>query len=198
MPKAPDGRVLVRPKDRAAWRKWLAANHATSEPIWLVYRKAAGGKRDLTYDEAVEEALCWGWIDSTVNRHDDAHYRQFFSRRKPTSTWSRSNKDRVARLTADGRMQPAGRALVDVAKANGMWTALDAVENLEVPPDLAKALRATKGAKKEFDAFSASSKKNILWWIASAKRPETRAKRIAETVRQAAEGKRANHPDDRD
>jgi len=155
------------------------------------------GKRDLTYDEAVEEALCWGWIDSTVSRHDDEHYRQFFSRRKPTSTWSRTNKERVGRLVADGRMQPAGQALIDAAKANGMWTALDSIENLEVPADLAKALRTTKGAKKNFDAFSASSKKNILWWIASAKRPETRARRIADTARLASEGRRANHPDDR-
>lgn len=197
MPVAPDGRELLQPETPAAWRKWLAANHDTSDPIWLVYRKA-GGKRGLTYDEAVEEALCWGWIDSTVNSHDDDHVRQFFSRRKPASTWSRSNKERIERLMDGGRMQPAGLAAVATAKANGMWTALDQVENLEVPPDLAKALRATRGAKKNFDAFSDSSKKMILGWIALAKKPETRAKRIAETARRAAEGKRANHPDDRD
>jgi uncharacterized protein YdeI (YjbR/CyaY-like superfamily) len=198
MAKAPDGRELVQPSGVTAWRKWLAANHATSDPVWLVYRKTVDRKRDLSYDEAVEEALCWGWIDSTVNRHDETHYRQFFSRRKPTSTWSRSNKERVARLIAEDRMRPAGQALIDAAKANGMWTALDAIDDLEVPPDLAKALRATKGARKNFEGFSASSKKMILWWIASAKRPETRAKRITETARKAADGKRANYRQDRD
>lgn len=191
MPKAPDGREILHPKDRTAWRRWLAANHATSDPVWLVTEKRTTRAEGLDYDAAVEEALCFGWIDSTVNKHDDTHVRQFFSRRKPTSTWARSNKERVERLIADGRMQPAGQALIDAAKANGMWTALDQVENLEVPPDLAKALRTAKGARKHFDGFSASSRKMILWWIASAKRPETRAKRIAETARLAAEGKPA-------
>lgn len=183
---------MVEPKNRAAWRKWLAANHATSDPIWLVYRKKAARKPgDLTYDEVVEEALCYGWIDSTVNRLDDERTMQFFSRRKPTSIWSRSNKERVARLTAAGLMRPAGLALVEAAKSSGMWAALDAVDNLEIPPDLARALRSTKGAKKFFDAFSDSSKKMILWWIAGAKKPETRARRIAETARLAAKGRRA-------
>lgn len=192
MATAPDGRKMVEPKNRAAWRKWLAANHATSDPIWLVYRKKAARKPgDLTYDEAVEEALCHGWIDSTVNRLDDERTMQSFSRRKPMSIWSKTNKERVERLTAAGQMQPSGLALVEAAKSSGMWAALDAVDNLEIPPDLARALRSTKDAKKNFDAFSDSSKKSTLWWIMSAKRAETRAKRIAETVRLASKGKRA-------
>jgi uncharacterized protein YdeI (YjbR/CyaY-like superfamily) len=201
MPGAPelasDGRPLVQPGSARAWRKWLAANHATSGPVWLVYRKKSAGGRDLTYDEAVEEALCFGWIDSTVKKLDDERYRQFFSRRKPTSTWSGTNKERVQRLIEERRMTEAGLAMIEAAKANGMWTALDAIEALEIPSDLAAEFRSRPGAKANFEAFSTSSKKNILWWIASAKRPETRARRIAETARMAAEGRRANHPEDR-
>lgn len=197
MAKAPDGRALVQPRDREAWRAWLEVNHATSEPVWLVYWKKAHAKGRLTYEEALEEALCWGWIDSTVNRHDEERTRQFFSRRKATSIWSKPNKERVARLIAEGRMQPAGQAAIDAAKGNGMWEALDAVDRLAIPDDLAKALRAAKGARRNFDGFDESSRKSILWWVISAKRPETRARRIAETVRMASEGRRADNPADR-
>ena len=193
---APDGRPMIQPGSAEAWRRWLADNHATSGPIWLVYRKRTAGGRDLTYDEAVEEALCFGWIDSTIKPLDEERYRQFYSRRKPTSTWSKLNKERVERLIAESRMTDAGMAPIDAAKANGMWTALDSVEALEVPPDLEEALEAF-GARGNFDDFSASSKKNILWWIASAKKAETRARRVAETARMAADGRRANHPEDR-
>lgn len=181
MPTAPDGRPLLQPRDSAAWRRWLAANHATADPVWLVYYKKAHAKGRLTYEQALEEALCWGWIDSTVNRHDEERTRQFFSRRKPTSVWSKPNKERVARLISEGRMQPAGQAAIDVAKANGMWQALDAVDNLEVPPDLASALRSAR-ATHAFDRLDDASKKSLLWHVLSAKRAQTRAKRVADVV----------------
>ena len=195
--KADDGRDLIEPKSAADWRAWLAKNHAVADPIWLVFHKKGSDGSTLTYDQAVEEALCFGWIDSTVKTLDERRSRQFFSRRKKTSTWSASNKARVKVLIADGRMTPAGMESIEAAKANGMWSALDSVEALEVPDDLATALRRRKDAAKNFEAFSSSSKKTILWWIQSAKRTETRETRIAETARLAGLNMRANHPEAR-
>lgn len=192
---ADDGRRLVEPKDAAAWRRWLERNGESSAAVWLVYPKRVQGKRDLSYDEAVEEALCFGWIDSTVKSLDDERHRQLFSKRKARSTWAASNKERVARLMAEGRMTSSGQAMIDVAKANGMWTALDAIERLEIPDDLRAALAGSRAAGEAFDGFSPSSKKAILWWIASAKKDETRATRVRETARLAALGIKANHPE---
>lgn len=130
-------------------------------------------------------------IDSTVNRLDDERSLQLFAPRKPRGTWSASNKERVARLEAAGLLAPAGLAAVERAKENGSWNALDAVERLEEPPDLSAALDATPAAREQWNGFSPSSRKAILWWIVSAKRPETRAKRVEQTVRMAAQGLRA-------
>jgi uncharacterized protein YdeI (YjbR/CyaY-like superfamily) len=179
-------------RDRDAWRAWLEEHHNTVPGAWLVNYRKATGKTAVSYDEAVEEALAFGWIDSKANPLDGERYLQMFTPRRPGSPWSRSNKERVARLERDGRMTPAGRALVEAAKRDGSWTKLDAVENLEVPPDLAEALAAHPRAEKHFAAFSPSARRHILGWIANAKRPETRAKRIAETVRLAAENVKAN------
>jgi uncharacterized protein YdeI (YjbR/CyaY-like superfamily) len=186
------GLPIVEAPDREAWRAWLDENHATGGGAWLVNYRKATGKAGVPYDEAVEEALCFGWIDSKTNPLDDERYLQMFTPRRPGSAWSRSNKERVERLERDGRMTPAGRALVEAAKRDGSWTKLDAIENLEIPPDLAEALAANPEAEENFVAFSASSRRHILGWIASAKRPETRAKRIAETARLAAENVKAN------
>ena len=187
-------RKQVHPKTRDAWRQWLATNHATSGGVWFVYFKRTTGKPRVEYSEAVEEALCFGWIDSKSEQIDDQRTKMMFTPRNPKSGWSKLNKQRVKRLIEDGRMTEAGLATIKTAKRNGTWTALDAIEALEVPPDLAKALAANKKAKTHFDAFSPSSKKIILLWIQNAKRQKTRDKRVAETVRLAAENLKANHP----
>lgn len=179
--------------DRATWREWLAANHATSPGVWLIYYKQSSGKTRVAYADAVEEALCFGWVDSRPNAIDDERFMQLFTPRKGKSPWSKLNKARVERLTAAGLMAPAGLAVVEAARADGTWSSYDAIEELAVPDDLAAALLENPTAKDYFDAFPPSSKKNILWWIESAKKPETRAKRVEETVRLAAENIRANH-----
>ena len=180
---------LVEPVDRSAWRLWLVGNHATSPGIWLAVGKKGNSRTALTYEDAVEEALCFGWIDSTVNRLDADRFKQLVTPRKPGGTWSRSNKERVKRLIAEGLMTPAGLAAIEAAKANGSWTLLDDVEDLIVPPDLAAALEKVPAAAAYVAGLSDSLKKMLLYRIASAKRPETRAKRIAETVRAADDGR---------
>ncbi|MCC7209216.1 MAG: YdeI/OmpD-associated family protein [Anaerolineae bacterium] len=182
----------VEVADRAAWRAWLAENHASSPGIWLVFYKKASGKRGLVYDEAVEEALCFGWIDSLVNKLDDERSIQLFTPRKPKSVWSKLNKSRIERLIAAGRMTPAGLAKIDAAKADGSWSTLDSIERLEMPADLESALAANPTARDHFTTFSNSVKKAIYYFIQSAKRPETRAKRVADTVDKAARNLRIN------
>lgn len=178
---------LVEAKDRAAWRRWLQRNHSSLSRVWLVIRKKGSRAQGVSYEEAVEEALCFGWIDGKLNRLDAEHYKLWFAPRKPRSVWSAINKRRVAELIRSGRMTEAGLVVIDVAKKDGSWTALEAVDSLVVPPDLAKALKAYPAAKRHLEAFPQSSRKVILYWIQSAKRPETRAKRIEETVRLAAD-----------
>ena len=191
--KAPDGRRMIEPVGREALRAWLAQNHSASGGVWLANQKKGTGKPRLEYAEIVEELLCFGWIDSKPNPLDDERSLLWISPRKPKSGWSRINKERVEQLERDGLMTDAGRAAVAEAKRNGAWTALDAVERLEVPDDLAAALAANADAARHFEAFPPSSKKIILTWIASAKRDETRERRIAETVELVAQNIRANH-----
>ena len=180
---------LLEPKSRAAWRAWLEANHASSHGIWLAVGKKGNAATSLTYDHAVEEALCFGWIDSTVNRLDADRFKQLFTPRKPSSTWARSNKERVERLEVAGLLTDAGRAAIDAAKADGSWSLLDEVEALTIPEDLADALAADPAALCGFGELPNSVKKQALYWIQTAKRPETRTRRIAEVVRTAAEGR---------
>jgi uncharacterized protein YdeI (YjbR/CyaY-like superfamily) len=187
------GLQRVYAANRQEWHDWLQQYHQTAAGVWLIYYKKESGRPRVAYDEAVEEALCFGWIDSRPNLLDDDRYMQLFSPRKPRSPWSRLNKLRVERLIQQGSMTPAGLAVIEAAQRDGSWTVYDAIEDLEMPDDLAAALAAHEVARLHFEAFSDSSKKNILWWIASARRPETRQKRIDETVRLAAENKRANH-----
>ena len=183
---APDGRPMVGPFDRAGWRAWLVTNHASSSGVHLVSWRRGSGHSSVPYEEAVEEALCVGWIDSVAGRLDEQRALQWFSPRRPGSGWARTNKGRVARLIADGRMLPAGLAVIEEAKRYGSWTRLDDVENLVVPEDLAAALEAAPPARQHWDAFSRSPRRALLEWIGQAKRPETRAARIAETVAHAA------------
>ena len=182
----------VHPKSRADWRKWLEENHKRNEGVWLVSYKKATGKQSFDYEESVEEALCFGWIDSKGNKLDDERTMLWFSPRKAGSKWANPNKERVAKLMKAGLMAPAGLAKVEAAKKDGTWNALDGVEALEIPPDLAKALSKNKTAKEYFEAFPRSVKRAILEWILNAKKSETRAKRIEETVTLAEKNIRAN------
>lgn len=182
----------VEPASRAAWRAWLGENHATAPHAWLVTRKKAAGGPALTYAEAVEEALCVGWVDSVPRALDAERSMLYFAPRQRGSGWSRPNKERARRLEATGRMLPAGQARVDAARADGSWTLLDDVENGVVPDDLARALAAQPGAGAFWDAFPRSARRGILEWIHLAKQPETRARRVAETVEKAARNERAN------
>ena len=190
MAQAPEN--STHPTTRAAWRAWLAKHHTQTAGVWLISYKKATGKPQVTYDEAVEEALCFGWVDSKPGKLDEARSMLWFAPRKAGSGWSRPNKERVARLIEAGLMMPAGLTKIEAAKQDGSWTALDAVELLEVPSDLAQALAANPIAQQYFEAFPRSAKRGILEWISNAKRPETRAKRVEETARLAAENKRAN------
>jgi uncharacterized protein YdeI (YjbR/CyaY-like superfamily) len=192
--EAPDGLNMVSAANRAEWRAWLAQHYAADKGVWLVIHKKASNEPSVTYDEAVEEALCFGWIDSRANKMDETRYRLLFTPRKRGSVWAATNKTRVERLIAEGRMTPAGLALIDAAKADGSWDSLNHVDALEMPEDLLGALAENPDAERYFDAFPDSSKRMILFWIANAKRPETRAKRIAETVSHAAQNLRVNDP----
>ncbi|MEL6613742.1 MAG: YdeI/OmpD-associated family protein [Bacteroidota bacterium] len=197
MPSALDSADRVEVTSRAAWRAWLAANHEQPEGIWLVTYKKHTGDRYVDYDSIVEEALCFGWIDSLPRKLDADRTMLYLSPRKPKSIWSRLNKTRVDALEEAGLMTDVGRAKIEAAKTSGSWTIYDSVEDLLVPDDLRDALAREPDAAAAFDAFSDSSKKGVLWWIKSAKRDATRAKRIAETVRFAKLGVVANTPDAR-
>lgn len=179
-------------KDQAAWRAWLAEHHDTEKSVWLIIYKMDSGTPSVYYNEAVDEALCFGWIDSKPNKRDDESFFQFFSKRSPKSNWSRVNKEKIARLMAEGHMAPAGLAMVEQAKQSGAWSALDDVENLIIPKDMQAAFDANLTAWQYFDRFPRSVKRGILEWIFNAKRPETRAKRINETIAKAAQNIRAN------
>ena len=188
-----DDAPMVHAEERTAWRAWLEANHAAEAGAWLVSWRRGHGPR-VEYEDAVEEALCFGWIDSQGGNIDEARARQYFAPRKPTSGWAATNKARVERLIAEGRMAPAGLAAIERAKANGSWTLLDDVEQGIVPDDLAQALSERPPAAANFEAFPKSAKRAMLEWVAQAKRPETRAKRVTEIAARAAVNERAYPP----
>lgn len=181
------------PSGKKQWRAWLRKNHTKKESVWLIYYKLKSGMPTITWSEAVDEALCFGWIDSKALSIDEEKYKQFFTRRKATSAWSKINKEKIKRLIEEGLMMPAGLASIEVAKQNGSWTILDEVEKLSIPKDLEKAFRSSKGSKKFFLNLSKSIQKMILQWIAFAKREETRQKRINEVVVQAGKKLKPKH-----
>lgn len=182
-------RIEVR--SRSQLRTWLAKNQGRSDGVWIVTHKKGRGPH-VPWAEVVEELLCVGWIDSKPRKLDEDRTMLLAAPRKPASAWSKLNKERVATLTKAGRMRPSGLAVVEAAKRSGRWSALDAVEALEIPPDLATALDAAPPAAAHFSAFPRSAKRGILEWILAAKRPETRAQRIEETARRARKNQRAN------
>lgn len=181
-------------KNRKDWRNWLLKNHDKEFSVWLIIYRKESKIPSVYYPEAVDEALCFGWIDSLPNKRDDKSYYQFFSRRKPKSNWSKVNKQKVENLLKEGLIHPAGLAVIELAKQNGNWVALDEVEQIIIPDDLEKGFKKNKVALKNWDNFSLSSKRGILEWIFNAKRPETREKRIKETIELAEKNIKANHP----
>jgi uncharacterized protein YdeI (YjbR/CyaY-like superfamily) len=189
---ARDSYYSLAPESTAEWREWLEANHSTAPGVWLTYAKKNAGVADISYEEAVEEALCYGWIDSIGRSLDGKRMSLVFTPRKPGGTWAKSNKERIARLIEEGRMTAAGLAKIEQAKADGSWNALDDFDDLDVPEDVQAALAADETAAANFAAFSPGVRRTYLWWIKTAKRPETRAKRIAETVRLVA--RNIKHP----
>ncbi len=193
-----DGKPMLLVETRGEWSGWLEGNHGESGGVWLVSWKKATGKPFVPFMDAVDEALCFGWVDSKINKLDEERAMRLFTPRNPKSPWSRINKGKVARLEDEGRMTASGMRLVEAAKADGSWNIYDEIEDQVIPPDLASALSADGAAGDYFSNFPDSSKKNILWWIKSARRPETRATRIAKTVAMAAENRMANHPAGRD
>ncbi len=182
---------IYHAESRRQWRAWLAANHDMERGVWLGSWKTATGRPACPYPEVVEEAICFGWIDSTVNTLDDDRGLQLFTPRKAKSTWTRLNRQRVADLEAAGLMTDAGRRAVEIAKGNGWWTILDPVEDLIEPDALAAALDANQAARAAWDGFPPSARKAMLWWVISAVKDDTRARRVEAIVAKAAEGQRA-------
>lgn len=178
------------PASLADWHDWLADHHAAVAGIWLVVPRRLPADSDLTYENCVREALCWGWIDGQVKTLDETRGLQRWARRSPRSGWSRSNKLRVAELEAAGRIQPAGWAVIEAAKASGTWTVFDSVEDLIEPAELAAALDAEPAARAHWDAFPPSARKQGLAQIALAKQASTRDRRIATLVAKALRGER--------
>jgi uncharacterized protein YdeI (YjbR/CyaY-like superfamily) len=176
---------------RPQWRSWLEHNHTSIRGVWLCSWRSGTGRPHCPYPEVVEEAICFGWIDSTAALLDDDRSLRLITPRKAKSPWSRLNRQRAADMEARGLMTDAGRAAIDAAKANGWWNISDQVEDLEEPADLAAAFDQRRQARANWDRFPPSARKLMLWWIVSAARPETRANRISAVVDGAADGRRA-------
>jgi len=184
----------THPKTRGQWRKWLEKNHSTAPGIWMIYYKKETGKRKFDMADAVEEALCFGWIDSVAQKLDDERSMQKFTPRKPKSIWSKINKKRIEKLIEQKLMKPAGLATIERAKENGSWDTLNSsdlhTDNNSMPDDLEKALSKNKKALANFLAFPPSYRKRFLFWIDSAKTPGTKAARIKQTLLMAAANKK--------
>ena len=180
-------REILHMQNRGSWRSWLQNNHALSTGIWLAVSKKKSSAPAFQYDEAVEEALCFGWIDSQLQKSDEDSYLLWMSPRKPASIWSLNNKRRIEKLMEKGLMTAAGLQKINAAKKDGSWNVIDKIEALSIPEDFQQVLENNIEAKKNFTSFPASSKKMLLFWILSAKQPKTRAKRIQQTVALAAQ-----------
>lgn len=177
-----DGVNTFCAKTRGEWRKWLEKNHRLEKSVWLIIYHKESKTPSVNYEEAVEEALCFGWIDSKPNKRDNESYYLFFAKRKPNSNWSEANRERAEKMITQGLMTEAGQAMIELAKKTGTWTALKEVQNSVIPVDLQKEFDKNKRAFENFQEFPPSSKRIILEWILNAKRPETRRIRIEETV----------------
>jgi len=182
---------IYHAETRAQWRAWLGANHDSARGVWLCSWRARTGKPVCPYPQAVEDAICYGWIDSTAGVLDEDRGLQLMTPRKAKSSWTRLNRQRVEDMEAAGLMTEAGRQAVQIARQNGWWTIYDAVEDLVEPSELAAALDASPPARQAWDTFPPSAKKAMLWWVISAAKDDTRQRRIATIVDKAAIGERA-------
>jgi uncharacterized protein YdeI (YjbR/CyaY-like superfamily) len=178
---------------RKDWRNWLEKNSQTEKSVWLIIYHKKSKTLSIRYDEAIEEALCFGWIDGKANKRDEESFFLFFTQRSPKSNWSKINKDRAANMIKKRLMTPAGQSMIDLAKKAGTWKAMGGPQKLVMPPDLRELFQKNKTAFKNFEAFPPSSKQMILEWILKAKKPETRQNRIRQTVELAGKNIRANH-----
>ena len=176
---------MVEVTDRAVWRRWLEENHATAGGAWLVTWRRSSGRPSLGYEAAIEEALCFGWVDGQAGTVDEQRSKLYFAPRRSRSPWVRSNKERISRLIAAGRMAPAGMAVVERARADGSWSIFDAADRLEVPHDLAAALDARPPARASWEAYPPGIRRQVLQSIALARRPDTRRRRIDQAAEQA-------------
>ena len=173
------------------WRKWLSAYHKSEPGIWLVFYKKGTSKPTIPYEAAVEEALCFGWIDSIIKKIDEEKYARKLTPRKDGSYWSALNRKRAAKMIKQGKMTKAGLAKIEAAKKNGLWNRDGRPQiKLDVPPELAKALARNKKAKENFDGLAASYRRHYMGWIATAKRPETKKKRVSEAIALLEKGKK--------
>lgn len=186
-----DDAERLEPATLDDWSRWLAGHHAGTRGVWLVTPRRAA-EASFSYDDAVCEALRYGWIDAVVKPLDEDRAMQWFAPRRRGSNWSRPNKVRIERLERDGRMEAPGRAVIDAAKADGTWTLLDDVEDLVVPPDLAAAFEDHPGSRAHWEGFPPSARKVMLTWIVTAKQEVTRARRVERTAAKAAEGIRGS------
>ncbi|MFM2018731.1 MAG: hypothetical protein RL007_2387 [Bacteroidota bacterium] len=187
------GTEIFYPKTQTAWRKWLEKNHLSKQAVWLVFYNKKSGVKSITWSEAVDVALCFGWIDSKKVKVDEETAHQYFSKRKPNGTWSKINKEKVQKLTEQGLMTEAGLKSIAMAKQNGSWTLLDEVEELKIPSDLQAAFSRKPKAKKFYLSLSNSAMKMILSWLVFAKTEETRRKRIAEIIESAEQHLKPKH-----
>ena len=181
------------PCSPTAWRKWLEQNSNTKKAVWLVLYTKASGKQSITWRQAVDVALCFGWIDSKKIKIDDESSHQLFSKRKASSTWSKINKEKVEALINEDLMTASGYQSIEIAKENGSWTILDDVEELLIPKDLEDKFKTRPDSRDFFFSLSKSTRKAMLQWIVLARRPETREKRISEIVEQAAQKQKPKH-----
>jgi uncharacterized protein YdeI (YjbR/CyaY-like superfamily) len=191
-PELYNGVITFYAESKSAWRNWLTRNHRKEKSVWLILYKKDSGTPSIDMKTAIDQALCFGWIDSKPNKRDDDSYYVFFSKRNPKSNWSRVNKISVEQLIANNEMTESGLAMIELAKQTGTWTALDEIENLTVPDDLQKELSKYKNALTFWNEFPRSVKRGILEWIGTAKKQGTRDKRVQETARLADENIRAN------
>ena len=181
------------PQSQTDWRQWLKKNHQSRQSVWLIYHTKKSNIPSLSWSEAVDEALCFGWIDSTMKKINDISFMQFFSKRKPKSNWSKINKEKVQQLIGNKRMTKAGYESVEIAKQNGYWTILDEIEEVIIPDDLEIAFEKHNGSKDYFLGLSKSTRKIILSWIILVRKHETRQKRIEEVVESAALNLKPKH-----
>ncbi|MDV6262166.1 YdeI/OmpD-associated family protein [Rhodococcoides yunnanense] len=182
---------IIHAETRAQWRSWLARNHPSTRGVWLCSWRTTTDRPRCPYPEAVEEAICFGWIDSTNTVLDEERSLQLFTPRRPKSQWTRLNRKRATDMEDRGLMTEAGRRTIAAAKTNGWWTIADQVEDLQEPLELTTALNRDPNARNTWDGFPPSARKQMLWWIVSAVRDDTRAGRITQVVAEAAAGRRA-------